>query len=109
MNKPTIAQQTRTEAGDRHWWSWGQAINFMLANYPCHDPRHAAALVGDEVWKSALPTRYTSADGTCLPIDPDEWRRHSAGNLVWEGSEFTLRCIQYEAAAVRRLCAAESS
>jgi hypothetical protein len=92
------------------WWTWQQAVQFVLAHRPCEDQRIAGELLAWYVCGDTFPICWrTYRDNTMVPISGRDWvmdcdigqgrfaqdlfQTHGNGEVV------------LEAAAVRRLCA----
>jgi hypothetical protein len=106
------------DAKDDIWWSWRQTANYLLANYPCEDGRHASDLITRKVEDGTISTRYNAARWTHVHgpyeirlIARDEWRRDgddlywTGSDLRWAGDEAGLSLMEFRAADVRELTA----
>jgi hypothetical protein len=88
------------------WWTWEQAVTYVLAHYPCENRRIADGLLTSFVCGDTFPARWwRHVDNTMLRIEGlgrdwvidrdfgrDPFDRFGNGEIV------------LEAAAVRRLC-----
>ena len=67
------------------WWTWGQAVSYVPAHYPCDSPSAAGWMIEDMLEYGLLTARYEGADGAITPIEPQEWERSRDDpyNLYW--------------------------
>jgi hypothetical protein len=90
------------------WWTWKQAVQYVLANYPCEDRRIADELL--RCYAPGIPMRWwTYHDGTMATVDGREWmidRDIGQGRLAQHLFETHGNGeVMVDAAAVQRLCA----
>jgi hypothetical protein len=95
------------------WWTWKQAVQYVLANHPCEDLRIADGLLRCFVMGDTFPVRWRlhTHHGTMVPISGRDWVRHlDIGPYLGEDLEQHLFQthgngeVVLGAAAVQRLC-----
>ncbi|MER8388272.1 hypothetical protein NKH14_22625 [Mesorhizobium sp. M1380] len=82
------------------WWNFGQAANYVQANYPCESGVAANRFLADKIADGSLVTRYENG----LIIQPEEWVRLGDIDLTVEGTHISHGAVEYQRASVEKLC-----
>lgn len=83
------------------WWNFGQAVNYVQANYPCENGVAANELLANKVVDGSLTVRYGEGG---LVIQPDEWVRNGHIDLKVEGAGISHMDVEYKRASIEKLC-----
>ncbi|RWK57090.1 hypothetical protein [Mesorhizobium sp.] len=81
------------------WWSFGQAANYVQANYPCENGWAANKLLAEKIIDGTITTKYDD-----VTISKEEWKRLGDIDIEVEGSDIAHHMVDYARSDIEKLC-----